>query len=142
MGKQANTLRANLLREESVVEEESLQEKEPKKIKKKPEKPEKPKKRPKEKKVKKEWPVRVSGLFLLLLSIYLLFAFISYLQTWWLDYDFTNKVITDFSLNHLLTSQIPENWMGKLGAVVAYLFISNWFGVASFLFVLFYSTLG
>jgi len=142
MGKQANTLRANLLREESEMKEESLQEKEPKKIKKKPEKPEKPRKRPKEKKVKKEWPARVTGLFLLLLSIYLLFAFLSYLQTWWFDYDFSNKVITGFSLNHLLTSQIPENWMGKLGAVVAYLFISNWFGVASFLFVLVLFNLG
>lgn len=142
MGKQSNTLRANTLREESVREEEFLQEKEPKKIKKKPEKPEKPKKKPKEKKVKKEWPARVTGLFLFLLSVYLLFAFISYLQSWWLDYDFTNKVVTDFSLNHLLTSQIPENWMGKLGAVLAYLFISNWFGVASFLFVLVLFNLG
>ena len=142
MGKQSNTLRANTLREESVREEESLQEKEPAKIKKKSEKPDKPKKKPKEKKPKKEWPVRVTGLFLFLLSVYLLFAFISYLQTWWLDYDFTNKVLTNFTFDHLLTSQIPENWMGKLGAVLAYLFISNWFGVASFLFVLVLFNLG
>lgn len=133
MGKQTNPLKANTFREDPAKEEEI------KRNQARPERPEKPKrerKEKKEKKPKKEWPSRVTGLFFFLFSIYLFFAFISYLQTWWLDYDFTNKILTDFTFEHLFGSDIPDNWMGKLGAVLASLFISSWFGVASFLFVL------
>jgi len=39
-----------------------------------------------------------------------------------------------FSLNHFLESKTPENWVGKIGALSAYLFISQWVGVAFILF--------
>ncbi len=75
---------------------------------------------------------KVLGLFLLLFAFFLLIAFISYLFSWKEDEDiFFNpirRVLTDITLT-------SENWMGKMGAVVSYLFIKKWFGVASFLFV-------
>jgi DNA segregation ATPase FtsK/SpoIIIE, S-DNA-T family len=76
---------------------------------------------------------KVSGLFFLLLSFYLLIAFISYIFTWKADdnifYNAISRVLTDNSLT-------SENWMGKIGAVISYLFIKKWFGVASFLFII------
>jgi S-DNA-T family DNA segregation ATPase FtsK/SpoIIIE len=78
----------------------------------------------------------VIGLFFLLFSLYLLLAFTSYTQTWKVDFDFSSKVFSNFSFNHFLGSGPTENWVGKIGALTAYLFISEWFGVASFLFIL------
>ncbi|MEI6853589.1 MAG: DNA translocase FtsK 4TM domain-containing protein, partial [Bacteroidota bacterium] len=59
--------------------------------------------------------------------------------TWKADdnifYNPMGRVLTD----NALTS---ENWMGKIGAVLSYLFIKKWFGVASFLFVIWLLILG
>ena len=75
---------------------------------------------------------KVSGLFLLLFAFFLIIAFISYLFTWKADdnifYNSILRVLTD----NTLTS---ENWMGKIGAILSYLFIKKWFGIASFLFI-------
>jgi DNA segregation ATPase FtsK/SpoIIIE, S-DNA-T family len=142
MGKKTNPLRANTFRQESKVEKPEYQDvtkpekpaKPPRK--KKPEKPAKPKKEKKPRKPVNERYLRVIGLFLLLFSLYLFLAFTSYTQTWKVDFDFSSKVFSNFTLNHFLESKTPENWVGKIGALTAYLFISDWFGVASFLFVL------
>lgn len=145
MGKITSPLRANTFRQDSPKEEPEKPDLEkpgkPEKParKKKSEKPEKPSKPKKEKKVRNpvnDRYLRVSGLFFLLLALYLFLAFTSYTQTWRVDYDFANKVFSNFSFNHFLESKTPENWVGKIGALTAYLFISEWFGVASFLFVL------
>jgi S-DNA-T family DNA segregation ATPase FtsK/SpoIIIE len=148
MGKKISPLRANTFRQDSPTEEPEKADLEKpgkpektarKKRPEKPEKPEKPAKPKKEKKVRKpvnERYLRVLGLFFLLLCLYLFLSFTSYTQTWRVDYDFANKVFSNFSLNHFLESKTPENWVGKIGALTAYLFISEWFGVASFLFVL------
>ena len=145
MGKKTSPLRANTFRRDNQEEEQE------KPVPGKPEKPEKPGKpvkkkktekpvRPKkEKKVRKpvnERYIRVLGLLFLLIALYLFFSFTSYIQTWKLDYEFSNKVFSNFSINHFLESKTPENWVGKIGALTAYLFISEWFGIASFLFVL------
>jgi DNA segregation ATPase FtsK/SpoIIIE, S-DNA-T family len=146
MAKLSNPLKANTFREETAPVEETPAAEEPKPGKKrKPAKEPKPRKEKKEKAEKKpgkEWPARVTGLFFLLFSVYLFFAFASYLESWWMDFDFSNKVITDFSPGHILQSDLPENWMGKLGAVLAYLFISEWFGVASFLVAISFLAMG
>jgi DNA segregation ATPase FtsK/SpoIIIE, S-DNA-T family len=145
MAKQTNPLKANTFREEPVIEEkpEERPEEEPKKRRRnseKKEKPVNPKKKPKEKKPKKPGDgrhYRVVGLFCILLAGYLLCAFISYTQAWKGDYDFSNTVFSNVSLNTFLHYTIPiDNWMGKIGALLSYLFITNSFGVASFLFVL------
>ena len=75
---------------------------------------------------------KVSGLFILLFSLYLGAAFISYLFTWKADdnifFNSVGRVLLDNDLQ-------SENWMGKIGAVLAYLFIKKWFGLASFFIV-------
>jgi S-DNA-T family DNA segregation ATPase FtsK/SpoIIIE len=142
MGKKTSPLRANTFRQETPKEEQEnpdvkkLRKPEKPARKKKPEKPAKPKKEKKIRKPVNERYLRVIGLFFLLFSLYLFLAFTSYIQTWKVDFDFSSKVFSNFSLNHFLESQTPENWVGKIGALTAYLFISQWFGVASFLFVL------
>jgi S-DNA-T family DNA segregation ATPase FtsK/SpoIIIE len=142
MGKKTSPLRANTFRQETPKEEQEnpdvkkLRKPEKPARKKKPEKPAKQKKEKKVRKPVNERYLRVIGLFFLLFSLYLFLAFTSYIQTWKVDFDFSSKVFSNFSLNHFLESQTPENWVGKIGALTAYLFISQWFGVASFLFVL------
>jgi len=76
---------------------------------------------------------RIFGGFLLVLSVYLFFAFLSYLFTWKIDQD---KLFG--SWYELIVSDIQvENWLGKFGAICSHLFLYNWFGLASFLVVLF-----
>jgi S-DNA-T family DNA segregation ATPase FtsK/SpoIIIE len=80
---------------------------------------------------------RVLGLFYLLLSFYLLFSFTGYLLTWQSDFSFADTLFKHFSFRHLIDQEIPsENWMGKIGALTGYLFITKWFGISSYLFVL------
>lgn len=108
------------------------------------EKQEKKKKAPREKHVPtqkelaiREQKFRVLGLFHLLFAVYLLFAFTSYLLTWESDFTFADTIFKHFSLNALMDNEPPvENWMGKIGAITGFLFISKWFGVSSFLIVL------
>jgi DNA segregation ATPase FtsK/SpoIIIE, S-DNA-T family len=75
---------------------------------------------------------KVSGLFLLLFAFYLLASFSSYLFTWKADDNIFHNSISRVLFDNEL---ISENWMGKLGAVLSYLFIKSWFGVPSYLFV-------
>ena len=42
----------------------------------------------------------------------------------------------------VLNNPVVENWLGKLGALIANQFIFQWFGVASFIFVFVFFTLG
>ncbi|MBK8338565.1 MAG: DNA translocase FtsK 4TM domain-containing protein [Flavobacteriales bacterium] len=75
---------------------------------------------------------KVAGLMLVLGAGYLLVAFVSYLFTWKLDQDLTNR-----SWGVLLSREVQaENWLGKLGALLSHRFIRTWFGIASFTFVL------
>ncbi|MGQ0829377.1 MAG: DNA translocase FtsK 4TM domain-containing protein, partial [Bacteroidota bacterium] len=71
---------------------------------------------------------KIFGLTLLLFSVYLAIAFTSFIVTWETDQD---KV-----LGNLFSSEIVvQNWLGKIGALLAHVFIHKWFGVASFIFV-------
>ncbi|MEZ5172803.1 MAG: DNA translocase FtsK [Bacteroidia bacterium] len=74
--------------------------------------------------------LRVTGLFLLLFSLFLVFAFVSHLFNWQTDYD---KVKDATFAEYLADSSIRvNNTMGKAGAWFAYLFFHQWFGIASF----------
>ncbi len=75
---------------------------------------------------------RVSGLFFLLLSFYLLFAFVSYFMSWKSDDNIFSSGLSGVFADQSL---VAENWMGKMGAFFAYVFIKKWFGIASFFFV-------
>ncbi len=85
---------------------------------------------------REKW-MRVLGLFCLLFALYLTFSFTSYLLTWQTDFSFADTVFKHFSFSHLLDNSEPsENWMGKIGALTGYLFISKWFGISSYLIIL------
>lgn len=88
--------------------------------------------------------VNITGLFLLLLSVYFLIAFTSYIFTWQEDQSYV--AAANGGWNTLFKSQaelaelgvephIVQNWMGKFGALLAHQFIYKWFGIASFIFV-------
>jgi len=79
------------------------------------------------------------GLFAVFFTIYLLFGFISYLFTWKADQ--SKLDISAFKLIFDSTIEI-ENWAGKLGGILSHVFIHNWFGLASFGFLLIFATLG
>jgi S-DNA-T family DNA segregation ATPase FtsK/SpoIIIE len=82
---------------------------------------------------------KVLGLFFLLAAFYFLFAFISFLLTW--ERDFSN--FSNSAFDYIFNKNAPsENWMGRAGAYLSYLFIYNWFGAASFLFVLLFLVTG
>lgn len=69
------------------------------------------------------------GFFLLITSLYLLTAFISYLFTGKAD----QSVVEAFGDTTLLESgQEIENWLGYWGAFTSHYFIFKWFGISAF----------
>ena len=69
---------------------------------------------------------KIFGLTLLLFSVYLCIAFTSFAFTWQVDQD---KVLGNlFSLDVRV-----ENWLGKAGALLSYIFVHKWFGMASYI---------
>ncbi|WP_069659851.1 FtsK/SpoIIIE family DNA translocase [Arcticibacter eurypsychrophilus] len=88
--------------------------------------------------------IKIVGLFFLILSIYFLIAFSSYLFTWQDDQSYVsgpnggwNKLFGHTDGVVLAgPQQLPvENWLGRLGALLSDQFIYQWFGVASFIFI-------
>jgi S-DNA-T family DNA segregation ATPase FtsK/SpoIIIE len=93
--------------------------------------------------------IKIAGLFFLLLSLYCLIAFTSYLLTWQQDQSYVSAA--NGGWHNLFTSQAElklkgidpvENWLGKFGALLSNQFIFEWFGVASFLFVFVFFVIG
>jgi S-DNA-T family DNA segregation ATPase FtsK/SpoIIIE len=95
--------------------------------------------------------VKIIGLFFLVLSLFFLIAFTSYLFTWQQDQSYVspanggwhNLLKTQQELiDNGLKSPVVENWLGKFGALLSNQFIYEWFGIASFLFVLVFFIIG
>ncbi|QNK63213.1 DNA translocase FtsK 4TM domain-containing protein [Pedobacter sp. PAMC26386] len=94
--------------------------------------------------------LKIAGLFFLILSIYFLVAFTSYLFTWQEDYSYVIDANGGWSnlfktMEELQQHNIPivvQNWLGKFGALLSHQFIYEWFGVASFLFVFVFFVIG
>lgn len=95
--------------------------------------------------------LKIVGLFLILCSFLFAVAFTSYLFTWKEDQSYIS--ITNGSWNTLFSTseelidegvEVPmvQNKLGKLGALLANQFIFEWFGVASYLFVLLFFVIG
>ncbi|WP_134090558.1 DNA translocase FtsK [Olivibacter sp. XZL3] len=95
--------------------------------------------------------VKIAGLFFLVLSLYFFIAFISYLFTWQNDQSYisaanggwgtlfkTREELEAFGFKEALV----ENWLGKLGALLANQFMYEWFGIASFLFIIIFFVIG
>ncbi len=83
--------------------------------------------------LKDERTHKISGLFLILISVFLLIAFISYFVTWKNDQSLVSG--SWFDLMRYSDKKV-DNWLGKLGAIASHQFIHTWFGIASFVFVL------
>jgi len=83
---------------------------------------------------------KIIGLALLVLAVYLLLAFSSYLITWTADQNIVQGVngIKIFSPSNYKV----HNWMGLWGALVAHQFIFRGFGLASFVFVFVFFLVG
>ncbi|MDB4923401.1 DNA translocase FtsK [Mucilaginibacter sp.] len=88
--------------------------------------------------------IKIIGLFLLLLSVYFLVAFTSYLFTWQEDQSYVSAAnggwhnlfrTTQELMENGVKNPLIENWAGKLGALLSNQFIFEWFGLASFVFV-------
>ena len=88
--------------------------------------------------------VKIIGLFFLIVSLYFMVAFTSYLFTWkddqsyvmdanggWSNLWKTQAELTEMGLNQ----PVVENWLGKFGALLSHQFIYEWFGIASFIFI-------
>ncbi|MGN0004056.1 MAG: DNA translocase FtsK 4TM domain-containing protein [Sphingobacterium composti] len=95
--------------------------------------------------------LKIAGLFLILCAFLLAVAFTSYLFTWKEDQSYISATNgswgTLFSTSEELADEgleapVVQNKLGKLGALLANQFIFEWFGVASFLFVLLAFVLG
>ena len=83
--------------------------------------------------------VRVLGLACLLIALFLLVSFLSYLTTWQQDQD----KVWQFSWGLLLQQKVEiANKLGRLGAVVSDFFIYNGFGIAALMFVPLFAFLG
>lgn len=88
---------------------------------------------------KSERTHKIFGLFLILLSIYCTIAFTSFLFTWKID----QSILSGSWWELISSSSIEaENWLGKIGAMVSHVFIHQWFGLGSFLFVLLFFIAG
>ena len=94
---------------------------------------------------------KIVGLFFLILSLYFLIAFTSYLFTWQQDQSYVS--VANGGWHNLFKTQqelidngiknpVVENWLGKFGALLANQFIFEWFGIGSFLFVLVFFVIG
>ncbi len=80
---------------------------------------------------KNEQTQKAIGLFILLISVYLFIAFVSYLTTWEIDQDKVLGTVADlFSPNIKV-----QNWLGKIGALTSYLIIYRTFGLATFILI-------
>jgi DNA segregation ATPase FtsK/SpoIIIE, S-DNA-T family len=117
-----------------AIEEEEVIEAEPKK--KKPQK-QKEARKPQGNKVieflRDERTHKISGLLLIVAAAFLLIAFFSYFFTWRNDQSYVTGSWIDLMR---YSDYRVENWLGKVGAIAAHQFMHQWFGLASFAFVL------
>ncbi|MFD0751329.1 DNA translocase FtsK 4TM domain-containing protein [Mucilaginibacter calamicampi] len=95
--------------------------------------------------------IKIAGLFFLILSIFFLIAFTSYLFTWEQDQSYVSASNGGWSnlfktqqelLDKGITDAVVDNWLGKFGALLSNQFIFEWFGVASFVFVFVFFIIG
>ena len=87
---------------------------------------------------------KIIGLFSLLLALYFLLAFTSYLFTWqddqsyvasanggWSNLFKSSEELKELGVEHA----VVDNWLGKVGALLSHQFIYKGFGIASFIFI-------
>src|SRR5690554_3421891 len=70
------------------------------------------------------------GIILMMVSIFLFFAFLGYVFSGQSD---QSVVLNDSEVGLRNTASEAQNWLGYMGATVSHLFIFRWFGLAAFL---------
>lgn len=94
---------------------------------------------------------KITGLFLLIMSVFFLIAFTSYLFTWQEDQSYVSAANGGWHnlfktqqelIDNGIKNPVVENWLGKFGALLSNQFIFEWFGIASFLFVFVFFIVG
>ena len=95
--------------------------------------------------------IKIFGLFFIIVSLYFLIAFTSYVFTWQDDQSYvidanggwSNLFKTGEELRDVgVIAPVVQNWLGKFGALLSHQFIYEWFGIASFLFIFVFFILG
>jgi len=71
------------------------------------------------------------GAILMLFSVFVFIASVSYLFSWRADHSILNTGMSDFVFK--FQDNLPQNIMGKLGALLAHFFMYDGFGIGSFL---------
>ena len=83
--------------------------------------------------------LKITGVTLIVLSIFCILSFASYLFTWKIDQDKLSESWSNILFNNDI---ILENWMGKFGGLISHQFIYGGFGVTSFIFAFLFFLLG
>lgn len=83
---------------------------------------------------------KIVGLLFILTAAYLALAFTSFLFTWKSD----QSIVLGSGWDVFVTNnpEAANNWLGKLGAIISHVFVHQWFGIASYAFVLLFFLLG
>ncbi|MFH0894446.1 MAG: DNA translocase FtsK 4TM domain-containing protein [Bacteroidota bacterium] len=82
---------------------------------------------------------KIVGLALILMSVYMLVAFTSFIFTWKADFSLTAGSWKELLSNNTI---LAHNWLGKFGAIISQLFIYNLFGIASYVLIPLFFTVG
>ncbi|MCL2511003.1 MAG: DNA translocase FtsK [Bacteroidales bacterium] len=96
----------------------------------------------KKKPASNETTKKIFGVVSIIISLFLLFSFVSYFFTWEADFTLINKGERSFYSFLFDMEDKSGNIAGKLGLWVSYVFITRWFGVASVLFAPLLFTVG
>lgn len=72
----------------------------------------------------------ITGVFLLIVSAFLTLSFISHLVDAGVN---DQSQLQEFGDTLIDPEETVDNWMGKLGAIIAEKFVHSWFGISSFL---------
>ncbi len=83
--------------------------------------------------------IRVLGTFFVLLSVFLLFSFISFFISWTIDY---NIVKSSSAIDIFVGNKEIKNWGGTIGAFLSHVLIVSTFGVAAFGYILIITLIG
>ncbi|WP_295771483.1 DNA translocase FtsK [uncultured Mucilaginibacter sp.] len=95
--------------------------------------------------------IKIIGLLCLIISVFFLIAFTSYIFTWEADQSYVLESNGGWSnlfktqqelIDNGVTNPVVQNWLGKLGALMANQFMFEWFGLASYFFVLVFFVIG
>ena len=89
--------------------------------------------------LRSEASIRIMGTFFVLLSVFLLFSFVSFFISWTFDY----SEVSATSAFDLFKGDIDiKNWGGAIGSFLSFILIVKTFGIASFGYIFISALIG